>query len=813
MLTNFLRIAFRNLFRRSGYTVLSLFGLAVGITCCLLIFEYVAYEKSYDTFHEKADQIVRVQLDEFQDKKLVVKCASICPAAGPALKKDFPEVENSCRLYAADFLLSNEDRNIKFEEKKVFYADTSLLSMFHIPLLSGNPATALLGVNQIILSEDMAHKYFGKENPMGKTLTSRGGGGATRFEVTGVFKNYPANAHLSFNLILSYKTLVQRIGGNDTTSEAETSWGWTDYYTYLQLKKGTDWRRVDAKLQAFADHYMNSRADMRSAKDSIAFRLMPLKNIHLYSHDTEEAEANGDGQAVAFLFLIAFFIVLIAWINYTNLATARSMERAREVGVRKVLGALRLDLIRQFLLESLLLNLMALGVALLAAWLLSPVFSRFTGRAIGNGLNLPFEYWRIFTGLFLFGTFLSGAYPALVLSRYQPVAVLKGRFKNTEGGQWIRKSLIVGQFAASIILIAGTIVVIMQVHFMRSQDSGAKIDQTVVLHGARSPDDSLRQKKVTAFKQDLLQISGVNSFTASSSVMGQEVLWCTNWKNMQDPNRGMTNLFHMAIDDDFIPSYGLRLAAGRNLSKDYPTDKKAALLNESAVRALGFASPAKALHEKISSGYGELEIVGVLADFHQEGLQNAITPLVFFSKPGNLNYYSVKTSSENMPQLIANAKKIWGSYFPEDPFNFFFLDEFYNRQYAENQRFGVVFALFAFLAITIACFGLLGLSAYNVLQRTKEIGIRKLLGATSSHLLYLLSRDFLVLVLIALVIAIPVTHFAMNNWLQGFAYRIQISWWIYAIAGFSAILIAMLTICFESLKAALANPVKSLKTE
>lgn len=813
MLTNFLRIAFRNLFHRGGYTLLSLFGLAIGITCCLLIFEYVSFEKSYDRFHEKADQIVRVQMDEFQDKKLVVKCASICPAAGPALKKDFPEVANSCRLFATDFLLSNEDRNIKFEENKVYYADTSLLSMFHIPLLKGNPVTALRGPNKILLSEDMAQKYFGKENPMGKTLTSHIGGAITRFEVTGIFKNYPGNSHLSFNLLLSYKTLVQRIGGNDTTSEAENSWGWTDFYTYLQLKKGVDWKRVDAKMKSFADHYINSRADFKNTNDSIAFRIMPLKAIHLYSHDTEEAEANGDGQSVTFLFLIAFFIILIAWINYANLATARSMERAREVGVRKVLGALRLDLIRQFLLESLLLNLMALAVAVLAAWLLSPVFSRFTGRATGNDLNLPFEYWRIFAGLFLLGTFLSGAYPALVLSRYQPVAVLKCKFKNSERGQWIRKSLIVGQFAASIILIAGTTIVMMQVHFMRSQELGAKIDQTVVLHGARSLGDSLYQRNLQAFKQDLLQVGGVKSFTASSSVMGKEILWSTNWKNMQDPHRGVTNLFHVAIDDDFIPAYGLRMVAGRNLSKDFPTDKKAALINESAARALGFVSPDKALHEKISSGYGELEIVGVLADFHQEGLQNAITPLVFFYRPKSLSCYSIKVSAKDLPQLIVNAKKIWENYFPKDPFNYFFLDELYNRQYTENQRFGVVFGLFAFLAITIACFGLLGLSAYNVLQRTKEIGIRKLLGASSSNLLYILSRDFLVLVLIALVIAIPITRFAMNSWLQGFAYRIQISWWVYAVAGISAIVIAMATICFESLKAAMANPVKSLKTE
>jgi putative ABC transport system permease protein len=816
MIRNFLKIAFRNLLRRKGYAVLNIFGLAIGISCCLAIFEYVAYEKSYDSFHPNADRIFRVQ-DEDHQGSLVVNCAAAMPGVAPAMKREFPEVENACRLFKNEFLLGNDARNLRFREK-IYYADPAVLDLFDLPLDKGDKATALSGPGKVILSETEARKYFGEEDPLGKILTIHRGSASRSFtlEVTGVFRDYSANSHLRLSILVSYPTFSKLNSSYQTNNVLETSFSWTDFYTYILLRQGTNPQQVAAKLPAFIDKHYNDLPKNKSAGDRISLSLMPLKDIHLYSHYTEEAEANGDGQSVNFLFLIAFFIIGIAWINYINLATARSLERAREVGVRKVLGALRPQLIRQFMLESLLMNLLALIVALAITLLLNPFFGRLSGRPLPFFYSLPAMYWQYFAALFVAGTLLSGIYPALALSRYQPITVLKGLFKNAAGGQLLRKGLIVGQFTASIILIAGTMIVFRQVHYMRSQALGVNIDQTLVLKAAGSGmGDSAYNDTYQAFKGDMLNIPGVRSLTASSEVMGEEILWSTDWHRLHSASRQVVNLFQLGVDDDFIPSYGLRVLAGRPFSRQQGEDRKAIILNESALQVLGIASPQAAIGELLSGGQrnmDSLEVVGVVADYHNEGLQKAIQPLVLFPNRNNRSYYSVKIQG-NPAATVAGIKKTWDRHFPTDPYDYFFLDEFFDRQYAENQRFGQVFGLFASLTILIACFGLLGLSAYSVIQRTKEIGIRKVLGASTQNLIFILSKDFLLLVCIAFVMAIPVTLLAMNSWLQEFAYRIRVSWWVFAAAGLLAISIALLIVGIQALKATLANPVKSLRSE
>jgi putative ABC transport system permease protein len=818
MLKNFWNIAVRNLTRRKGYSLLNIAGLAIGITCCLLIFEYVAYERSYDGFHEKAGRIVRVQDEAYYNGRMVVPCAAAMPALAPALKRDLPEVENACRLVKAGLLLANDVRNISFREPTVYMADAAVLDMFHLPLLEGDPKTALSGPGKVILAAGSVKKYFGQEDPLGKVLTIHDGGHLRPLKVTGVFADYPANSHLKLSVLVSYPTYSQMNGSYGKADDpVETSWGWTDYYTYVLLRKGTAPEQLAAKMPAFIDKYFNNLPENKSQNERYSLSIMPLKDIHLYSHYTEEAEANGDGQSVSFLFLIAFFIVGIAWINFINLATARSLERAREVGVRKVLGAVRPQLIRQFMLESLLLNLLALLAAFVLTAMVNPVYGRLVGRPLSGFFSLPVAYWEYFAGLFLAGTFLSGIYPALVLSRYQPVAVLKGLFKNAAGGQWLRKGLIVGQFAASILLIAGTMIVYRQLHYMRSQPLGARIDQTLVLKGARGGlTDSTYKSSFQAFKDETLKLTDVKSVTASSGVMGEEILWSTDWRKLDNPDRHMITLFHLGVDEDYIDSYGLKLLAGRGFSRAYTTDRKTVVLNEAAVKELGFSSPQKAIGQLVSGGQDNMDsmtVIGVIANYHNEGLQKAVQPLVLLPYQTRRGYYSIKFRAADPTATIASVKKLWDRHFPADPYNYFFLDEFFNRQYAENQRQGEVFGLFSFLAIAIACFGLLGLSAYNVLQRTKEIGVRKVLGASVRSLLYLLSRDFLVLIVLGCVIAIPLSWLAMQRWLEGFAYRIGISWWVYVAAGMLAILIALLTIGYQALKAALANPVKSLRTE
>ncbi len=815
MLKSFLKIAFRNLSKRRSYALMNIAGLAIGISCCLLIFEYVAFERSYDNFHDKADRIVRVQDENYQQGNLVVSCASAMPGVAPAMLKEFPEVEDAFRLRKEEFLLGNDARNIRFREPGVYYADASILNMLDIPLIAGDAKTALGGPWQVVVSESEAKKYFGDENPIGKILTIHDGSQPRPMEVTGVFKDYPANSHIRFTVLISYQS--QKTGNYDKAVDVmETSFGWTDFYTYLLLRKGTNQQQLAAKIPAFIDRHYNDLPENKSRGDRFSLSLMPLKDIHLFSHYTEEAEANGDGQSVNYLFIIAFFIISIAWINYINLATARSLERAREVGVRKVLGALRGALIRQFMLESLLLNLCALFLAIIIALLVHPLFTSLTGRPLPGLFYLPETYKLYFIGLLAAGTFLSGIYPALVLSRYKPVAVLKGVFKNAAGGQWLRKGLIVGQFTASVILIAVTLIVYRQLHYMRNQDLGADISQTLVLKGAGSGlTDSAYQDQFSAFKNEMLQVNGVKFISTSSGIMGHEILWSTNWRRLRGENQQSVNLFHLGVDEDFTKSYGLKFVAGEPFSTSSIANRRKVILNETAVKALNLGAPKNAIGELIAAGgwLDSMEVIAVVADYHNEGLQKAIQPLVLLPNLRNGNFYSVKLQGSDAASALVSIKHIWDKYFPADPYDYFFLDEYFNRQYLENQRFGEVFGLFAMLAILIACFGLLGLSAYNVLQRTKEIGIRKVLGASVQSLIYTLSKEFLVMVLMAIVVAIPVTWLAMDNWLQGFAYRTNIGWMVFAIAGMLSIVIALFTVGLQALKASLANPIKSLRTE
>lgn len=814
MLRNYFKIALRDLKKRKTYAALNILGLAIGLGCFLLIFEYVAHERSYDRFQDLGDRIVRVRLDSFRGGELMWKSATIYPAIAPAMKKDFPEVEDFCRLHDAELLLANDARNMKFSETKGYFADPSSLRMLEINLQKGDPASALSGPDQIIISEAMAKKYFGDEEPLGKRLTVRDPQGTWSYEVTGVFRDYPRNSHLTIEYLVSYATLgkLARIVWGDTTNATETSWGWYDFYSYILLQPGADWKTLEAKLPAFCDRHLNSREFARNNNIRNELALLPLSDIHLYSNYNQEAEVNGNGRAVSFLFLIAFFIIGIAWINYINLATARSMERAREIGVRKVLGALRVDLIRQFLSESVLLNVIALVVALLAVLELAPVFHQFIGRAEASGFNLPANYWLGTLAIFAAGALLAGLYPAFVLSGYQPGLVLKGVFKNRRNSQTLRKGLIVVQFAASVALIAGTMIVYRQVEFMRRQSLGANINQTLVLDAAASLSDSLYQNAFQPFKNEALGISGVKNLTASSSVMGKEIYWTTSGRRLV-ADAGTITLFHLGVDYDFVPAYNLELKAGRNFSENFTTDNKTALLNEQAAKQLGFESIESAINQKIRRGGDTLTVIGVVANFHQQGLQKTIDPMIMLLRPNIRGYYSAKIQATEVQATVAALQKIWEKHFPADPFSFYFLDELFDRQYRADMIFGKVFGAFAFLAVLIACFGLLGLSAYNVVQRTKEIGVRKVLGASVVSIAGLLSKDFVKLVLAANLVAWPVAYFAMNRWLQDFAYRVNIGWWVFALAGGAALLIALLTVSLQAIKAALANPVEALRYE
>ncbi len=817
MFKNYLKLALRNLLKRKAFTAVNIIGLAIGIACCLLLFEYVSYEKSYDQY-AVGKQLYRVRLDSYQQDKLAWQSATSYPIHGPYLKKDYPEVQDFCRLKDAEMLLSNDAKQVKFAETKGYFADASAINMLNVQLLKGNAADVLTGPDKILLSESMAKKYFNNEDAVGKILTVRDEKFTQHYEVSGVFKDYPANSHLIIQYLVSYATLGKqfRMGG-DSSNATETQWGWYDFYTYIQLKPGVDYKKFETKMPEFCRRYYPDLnwAKLNKARDEIHF--IPVQDIHLNSNYNQEAEVNGSAQSVNFMFMIALFIMAIAWINYINLATARSVERAREVGIRKVLGAKRSGLINQFLLESLLLNFTSLFIAFIAALLLTPWFNQFTAHdTAGKLFSMSGYYWLLFFIIFAIGTLLSGLYPAFVLSAYQPVKVLKGLFKNAAGGLVLRKGLIVLQFATSIILIAGTMIVYQQVQYMREQDLGFNMKQTLVLNGAVSMGDSVYQNIYQPFKNDVLHVPGVQNISASSAVMGKEIYWTNDVKRAGTPegNEKTFTFYHLGIDYDFIPAYNMKMLAGRNFSKEFGTDKKTAILNEAGLKLLGFRNAAEAINTKILEGAKDtITIIGVVADYHQLGLQKSIDPQLLLPTPNTRDYYSLKVSSANMPNTIEAVQKTWNSYFPNDPFSYFFLDDYYNQQYKASTLFGSVFGVFALLAILIACFGLSGLSAYNILQRTKEIGIRKVMGASVNHLLFILSKDFMLLVLVAFVIAVPLTWWAMSSWLQYFAYRVSISVLVFLIAGLLAGIIALVTISLQAVKAAVANPVKSLRSE
>ena len=814
MLTNYFRIAVRNLLKRKGFTALNIFGLAIGIACCLLIFQYVSFEKSYDTFQKNAAQIVRVRLDQYKQGQLAWQSATSYPAIGPTLKKDYPEVENFCRLIDDQLLLSNSTSTAKFTETKGYYADPAAIDMLGVTFTKGNPATALKEADKIIISESMAKKYYGTTDVLNKTLTQRGPNYVQQYEITGVFKDYPANSHLIINYLIPYATLEkERRTSGDSSNQANTSFGWYDFYTYLQLKPGTDVQKFQAKLPAFANKYINSQEWCKTNNIKDWLYIIPLSDIYLQSNYNQEAESNGNGSAVKFIFLIGLIIMAIAWINYINLSTARSVERAREVGVRKVLGAARSGLIKQFMIESLLLNLTAIAIAAIAVTILTPAFNTLMGREEPAGFSMSGRYWLIFSGIFAGGSLLSGLYPSFVLSNYQPLAVLKGAFKNTSGGLLLRKGLIVLQFGISVILIAGTIIVYQQVKFMRNQQLGVNINQTLVLDGAQSIRDSAYANVLQPFKTELLKQPGIKSITSSTAVMGNEIYWTNGLKSLDHKNLGAVTLYLLGVDEVFIPQYEIKMVAGRNFSKQFGSDNKNAILNEKAASLMGFKTADDAINKKITRGNDTLTVVGVVQNFHHLGLQKAIDPQLMLYRPNTRNAYSIKMQTTDAQGTLASVEKTWNKFFPNDPFSYYFLDDQFNHQYKADQQFGKVFTLFAFLAILIACFGLLGLSAYNILQRTKEVGIRKVLGASVSNVLFILSKDFLWLVTISFVIAAPVSWWIMHTWLQDFAYRINISWWVFAIAGLLAVAIALGTICTQAIKAALANPVKSLRSE
>ena len=807
MFRNYLKTALRNLFKNKLFSSVNIFGLAIGMTACLLILQYVAWEQSYDQFHANKERIYRIAMEKYEPGEAIQNFAFTFPAVAPHLLRDFPEVEKAVRLRRTGGIVAYKDQ--RYGEQGIVYADSSLFDMFSFEVVKGDIKAALRQPHKGAISESTAKKYFGAQNPIGETI--KVGTGATPFEVAAVFQDIPENSHLAFDFAFSYVTYIDLMAARG--GDAENSWGWSDFYTYVMLRPGADITSLEEQLPAFAERYMGEQ--MEDLNFKIRFFPQPLEDIYLHSRLAYEFQPTGNARYVYAMMAIALFIIFIAWFNYINLSTARSLDRAREVGVRKVVGARRGQLLRQFLLESALVNFAALGLALMAANSLMPVFGRLVGKDISFFLLREPWFWGFVAALFAGGALLAGLYPAVVLSGHRPIKVLKSNKSAAAGsGGNLRKGLVALQFVATIALIAGSLAIYRQINFMRHKDLGIDIEQTLVLRDMAYKDSSYTEQ-IRSFKEELQRHPDVRGVAASGDVPGKEVgnSWGLRWA--KSPNSGYKRFRTFLVDRQFFGQYGAELIAGREFNEPFETDRQATVLNETAVRVFGFESPEAALGEEIVAADGQSlgRVVGVIKDYHQESLQFDFKPICYYYQPYGYTYYSLKAEASNPQELVRFAENQWKAHFPESPASTFFLDDFYEAQYQADLRFGYAFGLFTLLAILVACLGLFGLSSFSVAQRTKEIGIRKVLGASVSQILMMLSKEYVRLVLAASVLALPAAYYFLGRWLDNYAYGISLSWWFFLLPVILALAIAAVTVSYQAVRAAVRNPVEALRNE
>jgi putative ABC transport system permease protein len=823
MLLNFLKIAYRILLKNKVFSIVNIFGLAIGMAACFFIFAYVHFESSYDSFHRQKGDLYRVNTAYGGSYGNGIESTNH-PATGPAMKADFPEVKDFARVVPSSIFLSaatvtytnKQGQAVTFNQDRMYYADPSFLTMFSFPFVSGNVATALKEAGTTVISETMAKKYFGRANPVGQVLELNR---LTPLKVTGVFHDVPENSHLKFDMLVSFET----VGGK----AFNTIWNWPEFYTYVQLTPGTDPDKVEAKFPAFIEHYLGK--EMREMNSRTYFHLQPITDIHLRSENITGSEAGGSEKEIYFLTVIGVLILVIAWINYINLSTAKSVERAKEVGLRKVVGGLRWQLMVQFILESVLVNLLALGLAVLIVLLCFPWFGPFIGKDIAAGSassgiwHAPL-FWLATVSIYLISAFVVGAYPAFVLSAYGPIAVLKGKFKNSVKGIYLRKSLVLVQFVLSLLLIAGSLTVYLQLAFMQDQQLGYNKDQILVVKAPPVADSTFPQR-IRVFEARLQQDAAVFSIAASSDIPGKTVIDRNGVRRATQDKTQNSNTFISEVNEHFLQTYGITLVAGRNIAMTDSVNpfarvvgKAGVLVNERIVQMLGYKNDAAALNQPIVFGYGpgevRAEIVGVVRNYHQRSLKEAYDPMLYtYPASNSWRYYSIHATADHLSQTLTTIADAYKTIFPGNPYELFFLNEYFGRQYESDQRFGKVFGLFTGLAIFVACLGLLGLSSFMIRLRTKETGIRKVLGASVSSLLVLFALDFVKLVIVATLIALPIIYLGVDKWLSGYAFHIHPGWLIFVGPPLLLLAISLLMIGVQSLKTALANPVDSLKTE
>lgn len=803
MFKSYLKIALRHLVKHKTYSFINVVGLAVGLACCLLISLYVKDELSYDRYHEKADRIFKVVTDARTPEKTSHFALTPAPLA-EALVRDFPEVETTTRLftfYGEGLIQYGEQR---FTEPGIYFGDSTFFAVFSIPLRRGDTKTALAAPNTVVLSEAAARKYFGTEEPLGKTLSINN---RLEIQVSGVMADIPANTHFHCDFLISLTT---------TRMSRNTSFiSNMNFHTYAVLRPEASPQALEAKLAAAIKKYSAAQVAARfgqtfeaytAAGNEMKWALVSLTDIHLRSQREYEIEPNGNLTTVYLFAAIAAIVLLIACINFMNLATARSASRAKEIGVRKVIGSNRLQLLRQFLSESLLLSFFALLIALVLVELFLPMFNQLAGKQIETSFFTNSFSLAVLLGVTLLVGLLAGSYPALVLSGMRPALVLKSGSPTSTSGVWIRRGLVVFQFAISVALIAGTFIVHNQFGFVLNRQLGFDKEQVLVVKRA-----SALGRQREAFKQKLLQNSNVVNAATSTTLPGK-LYGRSTYRALEAPAENSYAMHEMYVDENFLPTLAITLNMGRNFSREVATDTSAVILNEAAAKLFGWNEPLGQFLTQPGDSLWRANIIGVAKDFHFESLHQQIQPLVILYQP-NFQYLSIRLRPNNLAATVQSVEMLWQQFVPQQPFEFSFLDQDFDAQYRAEERTGKVFGIFSALAIFIACLGQFGLASFTIQKRTKEIGVRKVLGASATSIVGLLSKEFVKLVVIAVLIATPLAYFIMNRWLQDFAYRIEIGWWIFALAGGVAVMVALLTVSTQALKAALANPVEALRYE
>jgi putative ABC transport system permease protein len=807
MFQNYCKTALRNLLRGKISTVIHIFGLGLGLAAFIGISAYTRYERSYDLMLiPRGETIYRVESQFYKGGQLTDDWATSTNGYAPALKEHFPQVADFTRIS-----WTNSERVVRratthFREAHVCFADSNFFSFFPYTWLKGNKSTALGEINSVVISASAARKYFGDADPLGKELEISTISTSYPCTVTGVFLDPPQNSTMQFSMLLSWRT---------SPEWQRKTWYQHESYTFLKLVPGASPAAVEAGFPAVAEGYKNGPAlkDLRWG-----IKLVPLQDIHLQAGKPNEIEAKGNRRAVQLLYMLSFIILLIACINYINLSTAKALERAKEVGVRKVSGARPGQLVGQFLLEGLLLSLPALVLGIGLAGLAALLLPRWLASDANYTSMADAAFWGRALSVYLAAVLVSGLYPALVLTRFQPITVLKGRYSFSKGGIFLRKGLVTVQFTLSFLLIAGTLAVYRQMLYMSGQHPGVRVDQTLVL---KTPSQTTAYgEKINALKNSLSSLPGVTGVTVSGAVPGREVgEFLANRRFGADKRE--ERLYEMLkVDFDFMPLYKPQVIAGRAFDATRPADSTGLVLNESAVRQLGFASPDAALGQQVwlevNPGRTD-KVIGVIRDYHQQGLQMAYTPLILFMDPAYpwvpMQYFSVQFSTIDAPQLVERVRQAWNTGFPESSFDYFFLDEYYDRQYQDDRQFARVATLFCGLAIFIGLIGLFGLTAFAAARRTREIGVRKVLGASVTGIIALLTTDLLQLLALASLLAIPLSLWLIRQWMQGFAFRASMSW-VLLLAPLPVLLIVTFaTTFFLTMRAARVNPVTALRSE